>query len=77
MEMRQVVPTEWMTMCKEKDMRCPHCRNVGACVWVGYGKDWVICQFCQRRIRWTEVQAKYLVEDGDSWQPSQKAAAYH
>jgi hypothetical protein len=65
-------------MCKENTMRCPHCHNVGACVWVGFGKDWVLCQFCQRRIRWTEVQARYLVSDEDAWSPGpQKAGAYH
>jgi hypothetical protein len=52
-------------MCKETAMRCPHCHNVGVCVWPGYGRDWVICPYCQRRVRWTEVQAKYLVEDED------------
>jgi hypothetical protein len=51
---------------------------VGACVWVGFGKDWVLCQFCQRRIRWTEVQAKYLVSEEEIWSPRpQKAQAYH
>jgi hypothetical protein len=63
---------------REQIMRCPHCHNVGACVWVGFGKDWVICQFCQRRVRWTEVQAKYLVDDKDDWMRGpQKVVAYH
>jgi hypothetical protein len=64
---------------REHIMRCPHCHNVGACVWVGFGKDWVICQFCQRRVRWTEVQAKYLIDDDDEdWMRGpQKVVSYH
>ena len=64
-------------MCKEQIMHCPHCNNVGPCVWVGFGKDWVLCQFCQRRVRWVEVKAKHLVADDKESTSSQKAAAYH
>ncbi|NIR43725.1 MAG: hypothetical protein GWN99_07165 [Gemmatimonadetes bacterium] len=65
-------------MCEEKIMRCPHCHNVGPWVWVGFGKDWVLCQFCQRRIRWAEVMAEHLVGESEHWTPaSQKTGAYH
>ena len=66
-------------MCEEKSlMRCPHCGNVGPCVWVGFGKDWVLCQYCQRRVRWSEVQANYLVSEEDDWMPTPpKVGAYH
>jgi len=66
-------------MCEEKSlMRCPHCGNVGPCVWVGFGKDWVLCQYCQRRVRWSEVQANYLVSEEDDSKPTPpKVGAYH
>ncbi|UCF19164.1 MAG: hypothetical protein JSU87_14745 [Gemmatimonadota bacterium] len=65
-------------MCHQTAMCCPHCHNVGVCVWPGYGKDWVICPRCQRRVRWTEVQAKYLVEDNEVGIPgTPKVPAFH
>ena len=71
-------PDGVMRMCKETTMRCPHCHNVGSCVWPGYGKDWVLCQYCQRRVRWSEVLAKYLIEEDDAWIPgTPKVAAFH
>ncbi|MGD8869851.1 MAG: hypothetical protein PVI01_19680 [Gemmatimonadales bacterium] len=61
-----------------KLMRCPHCRNVGECVWVGFGKDWVLCEHCQRRVRWSEVMSKYLVSSEEEWKSSrEKVPAYH
>lgn len=51
-------------MGKGTTISCPHCHNVGPCVWTGYGKNWVMCPSCQRRLRWTEVQALHLVESG-------------
>jgi hypothetical protein len=65
-------------MSRTKLMRCPHCRNVGECVWVGFGRDWVLCQHCQRRVRWSEVMSKYLVSSEEEWKSSrEKVAAYH
>jgi hypothetical protein len=68
-------------MCKENIMRCPHCHGVGPCVWVGFGKDWVLCQHCQRRVCWSELELADLVDDGDEeevWVPGpQKQAAVH
>jgi hypothetical protein len=65
-------------MSKTKFMRCPHCHKIGECVWVGFGRDWILCQHCQRRVRWSEVQAKYLVQSREEWAPNaQKLAAYH
>jgi hypothetical protein len=59
-------------------MRCPHCHNVARCVWVGYGKDWVLCRHCQRRVRWLEVETKYLLRDENVLgEGSHTEAAYH
>lgn len=67
-----------MRLKKQKLMRCPHCRNVSQCVWVGFGKDWILCQHCQRRVRWSEVQSKYLItSDDDLSRDPEKAYAYH
>lgn len=61
-------------------MRCPHCRHVGKCVWCGYGnKHSVVCERCQRRIRWEEVETTWLLDDDDPWILSamQVSGAYH
>ncbi len=60
-------------------MRCPHCSHVGQCVWVGYGRDWVMCELCQRRILWEEVETRWLVDDEEIWIPggAEFAGAYH
>ncbi len=57
-------------MNEEKLMRCPHCLEVGKVIWVGFAKEWVICQSCQRRIRWEEVRRNYLITDEDAWEPA-------
>jgi hypothetical protein len=37
-----------------------------------------MCQYCQRRVRWSEVLAKYLIEEDDAWIPgTPKVAAFH
>lgn len=60
-------------------MRCPHCHHVGEFLWVGYGRDWVVCGQCQRRLHWEEVQIRWLVDDEELWIPggSQVSGAYH
>lgn len=65
-------------MSKEHLMKCPHCHHVADIVWIGYGKDWVMCHHCQRRIRWSEVEMKYLLRaEKLSEAGEQKALAYH
>jgi hypothetical protein len=65
-------------MSKARMMRCPHCHDVVEVVWIGYGVDWVMCDHCQRRVRWTEVETKYLLrEDGLDPAGAEKETAYH
>ncbi len=64
---------------EENVVRCPHCREVGQAVWTGYGRNWVVCERCQRRIRWEEIEMGWLLEDDDFWVPgvTQPAGAYN
>ncbi len=55
-------------------MKCPHCDRIGKCVWVGFGKDWVVCQYCQRRSRWLEVQRNWLVTRQEAWRAEAPAS---
>lgn len=66
-------------MKEENVMRCPHCREVGKCVWTGYGRNWLICENCQRRIGWEELQIGWLLDDEDLWVPGgeRTAGGYH
>ena len=51
----------------QKMMRCPHCDHVGECIWFGFGGDWVLCQHCQRQLRWVEVRRRWLVDAAEAW----------
>ncbi len=58
-------------------MRCPHCQEVSGIVWTGFGSEWVLCHRCQRRLRWFDVEANYLLRE-DRWEEGTQAdAAYH
>jgi len=56
---------------------CPSCRKVGPGVWVGYGRDWVLCSHCQRRVRWTEVEARQALGQEEEPKAKRAAAGYH
>jgi len=65
-------------MSNNKLIRCPHCHDVAEVVWIGFGKEWVMCDHCQRRIRWMEVETKYLLRDaGVDSTEAENEASYH
>ena len=66
-------------MKNENVMRCPHCRELGTGLWNGYGDQTVVCECCQRRIRWEEVETAWLLDDDDLWNPvgAQPVGAFH
>ncbi len=64
-------------MTQDRLMFCPHCHNVSDCVWPGFGRDWVLCHHCQRRVRWTEVETRYLLRDEGEERQVELNAAYH
>lgn len=62
---------------RDESMRCPHCSNVGPCIWVGYGRDWVICSHCQRRVRWSEARLSDLVQRDRDSKAEALSRSYH
>lgn len=64
---------------EKSDVRicCPHCRKAGAGVWLGYGRDWLLCSHCQRRVRWTELRAWQLIRDREEPKLRQATVSYH
>ena len=62
-------------MDEKRTIRCPYCQQASPCVFVGFGKDWLICSCCQRRIRWSEVRTVQLIQE--SRKKERQATAYH
>lgn len=60
----------------EQTMCCPYCHQASPCVFVGFGKDWLVCSRCQRRIRWSEVRTAQLIQEAGKKGES-PARAYH
>lgn len=58
-------------------MQCPHCHTVTDCVWIGFGKDWVLCHECQQPIRWAEVETQYLLREDEEGEGVLTSVSYH